>query len=95
MGNFAIGKIQDFGTMKQLELIHKYGVPAVLFIWLGTVQYQTTSIQSRLDDCNEKRFQELKEIRWQSESSVTTYNKLAAVLPRKILVVIKSEPNKS
>ena len=74
----------DRYNMKQLELIQKYGVPAVLFIWLGSVQYQMSTVQDRFDDCNEKRFNELKDLRRNhSGNNNILSTDLLAILPKK------------
>jgi len=43
-----------------LELIHKYGVSAILFIWLSVLQVQFNNAQGRLFDCYDERIEEFR-----------------------------------
>ena len=67
--------------MKQLELIHKYGAPAVLFLWLASVQYQMSGVQEKLDECQEQRINDIMNIRKATTSADTDFRQLLAVLP--------------
>ena len=44
--------------MKQLELIQKYGAPAVMFFWLLAVQLEMNDLKVRLYDCNDNRIED-------------------------------------
>jgi hypothetical protein len=68
--------------MKQLELIHKYGVTAVLILWLGSVQLEMNDIRSKLFDCNRERIEDFKD---QSRMSISLVGQ-KAILPKKIRI---------
>ncbi len=68
--------------MKQLELIHKYGVPAVLILWLGSVQLEMNDIRGQLFDCNRDRIEDFKD---QSRMSISLVGQ-KAILPKKIRI---------
>lgn len=68
--------------MKQLELIQKYGAPAVMFFWLLAVQLEMNDLKVRLYDCNDNRIEDYKNIP-RFQSSLLGYS---AVLPKQIRV---------
>ena len=68
--------------MKQLELIHKYGVTAVLILWLGSVQLEMNDIRSKLFDCNRERIEDFKD---QSRTYIALVGQ-KAILPKKIRI---------
>lgn len=68
--------------MKQLELIQKYGVTAVLFIWLGAVQLEMNNLKGQLYDCNRERIEDFKD---QSRMSISLVGQ-KAILPKKIRI---------
>jgi hypothetical protein len=68
--------------MKQLELIHKYGVTAVLILWLGSVQLEMNDIRSKLFDCNRERIEDFKD---QSRTYISLVGQ-KAILPKKIRI---------
>jgi len=68
--------------MKQLELIHKYGVTAVLILWLGSVQLEMNDIRGKLFDCNRERIEDFKD---QSRTYIALVDK-KAILPKKIRI---------
>lgn len=41
--------------MQKFELIMKYGVPAVLFFWLVSVQIELSDVKNRMYDCFDQR----------------------------------------
>lgn len=68
--------------MKQLELVQKYGVTAVLFIWLSAVQLEMNDLKGQLYDCNRERIEDFKD---QSRMYISLVCK-KAILPKKIRI---------
>jgi hypothetical protein len=72
--------------MKQLELIQKYGAPAVMFFWLLAVQLEMNDLKVRLYDCNDNRIEDYKNSPRLQSSLVGQ----KAILPKKIRIEKKA-----